>query len=92
VLTKLKFHCICQSGPVVIGFTLVLAVVTATPFKVSFVITSNCGNTIAAEARVIDGSFILLHCFTTTAGFLCSIQFAGVTLTSLLNCFRAIDK
>ena len=70
-----------DSGPVVIGVTFVFAVVTTTPFKVSFVVTFPI-----VDIEVDDGvdtvsftaSIIL---FTTTVAVAVS-QFAGVTFTS----------
>ena len=44
-------------GPVVIGVTFVLAVVTAAPFKVSLVVTFPIVETAAVVATVIVGSF-----------------------------------
>ncbi len=55
------------NGPVVTGVTFVFVVVTATPFKVSFVVTFPTVAAVAPEVTVIAGSFTAsITLFTTT--------------------------
>ncbi len=68
------------SGPVVNDVTLVLVVVAATPFNVSFVKVFKAVTIVLFDTTVTDGSSTASIGFKTTIVAIALLQFAGTTL------------
>ena len=68
------------NGPVVSSVTLVLVVVTATPFLVSFAKAFKAVTTVLFDAMVTDGSATASIALATTTVAVAVSQFAGETL------------
>lgn len=73
------------NGPLVEAVTLVFAVVTATPFKVSFAKAFKATTTLLLEAIVTAGSLTASITFTTTTVAVAVSQLAGLTFAPVVR-------